>query len=112
MKVTRLSRWRSGLFGSVFTVAALTVGGIAIASAGPTTRSASAPPSDLRPWHRVQTTSGPVCGIASTTVSRVNEWLGIAYAAPPVGNLRWQPPQAAGTVDHDTAGKHGGLLTC
>jgi para-nitrobenzyl esterase len=39
----------------------------------------------------VQTTSGPVCGIV---VNGVTEWLGIPYAAPPVGNLRWAPPQA------------------
>jgi para-nitrobenzyl esterase len=39
----------------------------------------------------IQTSSGPVCGI---TVNGTNEWLGIPYAAPPVGALRWQPPQA------------------
>lgn len=38
----------------------------------------------------VQTADGPVCG---TVVNGVSEWLGIPYAAPPVGNLRWQPPQ-------------------
>lgn len=38
----------------------------------------------------VSTESGPVCGIRA---SGVQEWLGIPYAAPSVGRLRWQPPQ-------------------
>jgi len=38
----------------------------------------------------ITTSSGPVTG----KVSRgVNAWLGLPYAAPPVGSLRWQPPQ-------------------
>lgn len=39
----------------------------------------------------VQTANGPVEGFLSNSVA---EFLGIPYAAPPVGTLRWKPPQA------------------
>ena len=34
--------------------------------------------------------SGPLKGIASPII---NKFLGIPYAAPPLGDLRWTPPQ-------------------
>ncbi len=40
---------------------------------------------------KVETTSGPVKGFIQ---SGIYEYLGIPYAAPPVGPLRWRPPQA------------------
>jgi para-nitrobenzyl esterase len=38
----------------------------------------------------VQTTNGPVRGLV---VNGVNTFLGMPYAAPPVGDLRWKPPE-------------------
>lgn len=39
----------------------------------------------------VHTQSGDVAGIAT---AMADEWRGIPYAAPPVGDLRWRPPAA------------------
>ena len=38
----------------------------------------------------VSTDRGWVCGIVAANTT---QWLGIPFAAPPVGSLRWQPPQ-------------------
>jgi para-nitrobenzyl esterase len=40
----------------------------------------------------VNTTYGPIQGVQSEGVF---QFLGVPFAQPPVGNLRWQPPQAA-----------------
>ena len=40
----------------------------------------------------VQTRDGAVRGITRT---RYDAWLGLPYAAPPIGGLRWRPPQPA-----------------
>jgi para-nitrobenzyl esterase len=44
----------------------------------------------------IVTTSGPLKGIVKGNVA---EFLGIPYAAPPVGNLRWMPPQPYGAFN-------------
>lgn len=41
----------------------------------------------------VQTSSGPVTGHSATVNTGVSEYLGIPYAIPPVGDLRWTAPQ-------------------
>lgn len=43
---------------------------------------------------RVETQQGMVTGLADDDVYR---WLGIPYAAPPVGSLRWRAPQPPST---------------
>ncbi len=40
----------------------------------------------------VQTSSGPVTGHPATVEKDVSAYLGIPYAVPPVGNLRFMPP--------------------
>ncbi|KAK3111927.1 hypothetical protein LTR53_012322, partial [Teratosphaeriaceae sp. CCFEE 6253] len=42
----------------------------------------------------IPTTSGAVTGFVNATAPNVRQWLGIPYAAPPLGDLRFAPPQA------------------
>ena len=45
--------------------------------------------------HRVETYQGWLRGEASTYGAEISVFRGIPYAAPPVGDKRWQPPHAA-----------------
>ncbi len=66
----------------------------ALAALGFTSQLANAqeiqPPSGLPAAPTVYAPAGPVQGLK---YKRVSEYLGIPYAQPPVGPLRWQPPQ-------------------
>ena len=42
---------------------------------------------------QVQTSSGPVEGHSSANRTQVSEYLGIPFAKPPVGELRFETPQ-------------------
>jgi hypothetical protein len=41
----------------------------------------------------VKTTSGSITGQASSLKNQVSEYLGVPFALPPVGDLRWAAPQ-------------------
>ena len=63
---------------------------ISVAAMMPTTFALAAN-ADKQGGPTVQTDKGPVEGFVTHGVA---EFLGIPYAAPPVGNLRWRPPVA------------------
>lgn len=45
----------------------------------------------------IQTDSGPVRGFVA---GGMRQFLGVPFAAPPVGDLRWRAPAAASSLEH------------
>ena len=82
MAAVRVER-RSGAWGRKFLFACLAVGAVHVLTAGTQTQGASC---------LVTTVSGDVQGLDNGSSCT---FLGIPFAAPPIDNLRWKPPQPA-----------------
>ena len=82
-RFSRKLRWAISL-------AAAAVTALMLAVVSGSTSSSADPAPGCADGTTVTTVSGQVCGIA---VGSDSEWLGIPYAAPPVGDLRWAAPQ-------------------
>lgn len=74
----------------IFTV--ITVLSLPLAWAAPQFQSRECKQTNFTVGQVVNTSSGPVAGHASTKYSEVSEYLGIPYAQPPVGALRFAAP--------------------
>ncbi len=65
-------------------------------SSAPTASGTAAPVACDPAVPTVQTSTGPVCGTQQTTDSvTASAYLGVPYATPPIGPLRWRAPEPA-----------------
>src|SRR5690349_12172811 len=87
----RFARLLSGL-ATAFCVSVLSAAPFAADAGTALRQSASKPKPSASTAPRVTTKSGPIEGTTESDGLRV--FKGIPFAAPPVGKLRWQPPQA------------------
>ena len=86
MNTTHWRRARlAGVCCAALTALALGAAGATAATVGTATAASGSGGAPI-----VTTDDGAVRG---ATAGTVNEFLGIPYAAPPIGNLRWRPPQ-------------------
>ena len=86
MKTTRLRRFRRAALSAVSTVGVVAT----VLAAGASGAVASSASGSDNPVVRID--DGLVRGVA---MAGVYDFLGLPYAAPPTGNLRWRPPQPA-----------------
>ena len=83
----------AGLLGAAVTVSLLMSG--ASRADEPTGGSQSTAQSPKAAGEPVKIDTGLVQGVAANEAGDVIVFRGIPYAAPPVGDLRWRPPQPA-----------------
>ena len=91
VRIATFGSWRPrtwAIAGGITVAAAMA---LLVALASPFARATTDPPTTCSAGTTVNTATGPVCGFVSN--DGLTEWLGIPFAAPPLGALRWQPPQ-------------------